>query len=171
MFGIRRPCWTTRSRVGGLPSTTSPKRNSGLRSALRYILPQCIGSTYVPSHYIPFQISSSQSRSMVNAAVDWAKSRNLWRVNPIHKEEEIKVVVDDFSSFQNKKGSTQPSVVLWKWRTLHCSNLVSCSTPIPTIQSSEHPGLPGSRWRPLGRRRHDPRENVQATPGGEGRKG
>ena len=45
-----------------------------------------------------------QPRSMVNAAVDWAKSKNLWRVNPIHKEEEIKVVVDDFFRFSEQEG-------------------------------------------------------------------
>ena len=45
-----------------------------------------------------------QSRSMVSAAVEWAKSKNLWRVNPIHKEEEIKVVVDDFFRFSEHEG-------------------------------------------------------------------
>ena len=45
-----------------------------------------------------------QSRSMVSAAVEWAKSKNLWRVNPIHKEEEIKVVVDDFFRFSEQEG-------------------------------------------------------------------
>ena len=40
----------------------------------------------------------------MNAAVDWAKSRNLWRVNPIYKEEEIKVVVDDFIKFSEQEG-------------------------------------------------------------------
>ena len=76
-----------------------------------------------------------------------------------------------FSGFRSKKGSTQPSVALWKWRTLHCSNLVSCPTPVLPIQSSELSVLPGS-WRcSPGCRRRDPRENVQATPGGEGREG
>jgi hypothetical protein len=49
---------------------------------------------------------------MVSAAVEWAKSKNLWRVNPIHKEEEIKVVVDDFFRFSEQEGfdTTQPSL-------------------------------------------------------------
>ena len=56
---------------------------------------------------------------MVSAAVEWAKSKNLWRVNPIHKEEEIKVVVDDFFRFSEQEGfDTTQRGPLWKWRTL-----------------------------------------------------
>ena len=55
---------------------------------------------------------------MVDAAVDWAKNRNLWRVNPIHKEEEIKIVVEDFSSTRISRLMKLPNVELWKWRTL-----------------------------------------------------
>ena len=40
----------------------------------------------------------------MSAAVEWAKSKNLWRVNPTHKEEEIKVVVDDFFRFSEQEG-------------------------------------------------------------------
>ena len=40
---------------------------------------------------------------MVDAAVDWAKNRNLWRVNPIHKEEEIKIVVEDFFKYTDQQ--------------------------------------------------------------------
>ena len=46
----------------------------------------------------------SKLRSMVDAAWNWARARNLWRVNPIHKEEEIKVVVDDFFNYNNETG-------------------------------------------------------------------
>ena len=40
---------------------------------------------------------------MVDAAVDWAKNRNLWRVNPIHTEEEIKIVVEDFFKYTDQQ--------------------------------------------------------------------
>lgn len=43
-------------------------------------------------------------RPMIDAAWDWAKSRNLWRVNPIHKEDEIKVIVDDFFKYSEEEG-------------------------------------------------------------------
>ena len=43
-------------------------------------------------------------RSMYDAACEWAKARNLWRVNPIHKEEEIKVVVEDFFKYGEETG-------------------------------------------------------------------
>ena len=55
---------------------------------------------------------------MVDAAVDWAKNRNLWRVNPIHKEEEIKIVVEDFFKYTDQQAYELPNVELWKWRTL-----------------------------------------------------
>ena len=44
-----------------------------------------------------------QPRSMVNAAVDWAKSKNLWRVNPSIRRRKIKVVVDDFFRFSEAR--------------------------------------------------------------------
>ncbi|CAL1152887.1 unnamed protein product [Cladocopium goreaui] len=43
------------------------------------------------------------TKPMVDAAVDWAKNRNLWRVNPIHKEEEIKIVVEDFFKYTDQQ--------------------------------------------------------------------
>ena len=41
---------------------------------------------------------------MIDSAWGWARARNLWRVNPIHKEEEIKVVVEDFFNYNNETG-------------------------------------------------------------------
>ena len=32
---------------------------------------------------------------MVSAAWDWARARNLIRVNPIHKEEEAKLIISE----------------------------------------------------------------------------
>lgn len=43
-------------------------------------------------------------RSMIDSAWEWAKARNLWRVNPMHKEEECKLVVDDFFRFSDEQG-------------------------------------------------------------------
>lgn len=60
---------------------------------------------------------------MVDAAWNWARARNLWRVNPIHKEEEIKVVVDDFSTTIMRLASKLTSVPPWKWRTLRLFKL------------------------------------------------
>ena len=34
-------------------------------------------------------------RQMCDNAWAWAKEHSLWRVNPVHKEEECKLVVDD----------------------------------------------------------------------------
>jgi len=57
---------------------------------------------WVTKHYLTKE--KHWTTSMVSAAVEWAKSKNLWRVNPIHKEEEIKVVVDDFFRFSEQEG-------------------------------------------------------------------
>ncbi|CAK8998818.1 Uncharacterized protein SCF082_LOCUS5791 [Durusdinium trenchii] len=44
------------------------------------------------------------TKPMIEAAWDWAKARNLWRVNPIHKEEEIKVVLEDAFKYAEESG-------------------------------------------------------------------
>ena len=41
---------------------------------------------------------------MCDAAFDWAKARNLWRGNVMHKEEEVRIVVDDFFKFKEEQG-------------------------------------------------------------------
>lgn len=43
-------------------------------------------------------------RQMIDAAWEWAKARGLWRINPIHKEEEIKIVIEDFFKFSDEVG-------------------------------------------------------------------
>lgn len=43
-------------------------------------------------------------RPMVESAWEWAKGRNLWRINPIHKEEECKIVIDDFFKYSEQDG-------------------------------------------------------------------
>ena len=45
------------------------------------------------------------TRQMVAAAWDWAKSRNLVRVNPIHKEEEAKLILSDTFEISTETGS------------------------------------------------------------------
>lgn len=61
---------------------------------------------------------------MIEAAWDWAKARNLWRVNPIHKEEEIKVVLEDAfkyaeeSGFETRQEATMEMEDLYVIRTL-----------------------------------------------------
>lgn len=44
-------------------------------------------------------------RSMIESAFEWAKARGLWRINPMHKEEEIKIVVDDFFKYTDEVGT------------------------------------------------------------------
>lgn len=41
---------------------------------------------------------------MADSAWEWAKARNLWRVNPIHKEEEILIVVENFFRYSEEEG-------------------------------------------------------------------
>eukprot|EP00435_Cladocopium_sp_Y103_P017743 s3978_g4.t1 len=43
----------------------------------------------------------SWNKTMCDNAWKWAKEHNLWKRNPIHKEEEIKVVIDDEFKFNN----------------------------------------------------------------------
>ncbi|CAE7499386.1 unnamed protein product, partial [Symbiodinium sp. CCMP2456] len=45
------------------------------------------------------------SKSMINSAWEWARSRNLLRVNPIHKEEEAKLVINDSFELCTETGS------------------------------------------------------------------
>lgn len=40
----------------------------------------------------------------MESAWEWAKGRNLWRINPIHKEEECKIVIDDFFKYSEQDG-------------------------------------------------------------------
>lgn len=42
---------------------------------------------------------------MINSAWEWARSRNLLRVNPIHKEEEAKLVINDSFELCTETGS------------------------------------------------------------------
>ena len=45
----------------------------------------------------------------MSAAVEWAKSKNLWRVNPIHKEEEKKVLWMTFPVFGARRVRHNPA--------------------------------------------------------------
>ena len=42
---------------------------------------------------------------MINAAWEWARSRNLIRVNPIHKEEEAKLLINESFELCTETGS------------------------------------------------------------------
>ena len=41
---------------------------------------------------------------MVDRAWDWARSRKLWRKNPIHQEEEVCLVLDDGFAYSDEHG-------------------------------------------------------------------
>ena len=91
---------------------------------------------------------------MIDAAWDWAKSRNLWRVNPIHKEDEIKVIVDDFFKYSEEEGIETQQIGTMEMQdysssTVNCncdqiaSRLTSCPKG-PNFQVSPRMRTPGS---------------------------
>lgn len=84
-------------------------------------------------------------RPMIDAAWDWAKSRNLWRVNPIHKEDEIKVIVDDFFKYSEEEGIETQQIGTMEMQD-YSSSTVNCnmwSNCIPTHFMSKRSQLPG----------------------------
>ena len=44
-------------------------------------------------------------RAMITAAFEWARARNLVRVNEVHQEEEAKLILNDSFELVNETGS------------------------------------------------------------------
>ena len=42
---------------------------------------------------------------MISAAWDWAKERNLLRVNPVHKEEQAKLILSEVFEVNSETGA------------------------------------------------------------------
>lgn len=85
---------------------------------------KCLRTVYTHLKFLPRVTTGHPPRPMIEAAWDWAKARNLWRVNPIHKEEEIKVVLEDAfkyaeeSGFETRQEATMEMEDLYVIRTL-----------------------------------------------------
>ena len=56
------------------------------------------------ANLIPWHVLLVTLRTMCDNAWAWAKERGLWRKNPMHKEEECRLVIDDEFKYNTHQG-------------------------------------------------------------------
>ena len=83
-----RQCLVRREKVHGAPATILPTLLCGRSGAFIDKLAVHVLCTYCYRIVI-------NCRPMINAAFQWASSNGLVRKNPVHQEEEAKIVLQD----------------------------------------------------------------------------
>ena len=56
------------------------------------------------TNLIPWPFLLVTLRTMCDNAWKWAKERGKWRINPVHKEEEARIVIDDEFKYNTHQG-------------------------------------------------------------------
>ncbi|CAE7493178.1 unnamed protein product [Symbiodinium microadriaticum] len=82
------------------PAGKSPGKTTWVDHAKRDHSPDGSAKNYANS-----SANMARSRQMISAAWDWAKERNLLRVNPVHKEEEAKLVLSEVFEVNSETGA------------------------------------------------------------------